>query len=96
MSTRRVQEWFGVRVLGSAVTGINIGDLRKVPISLPTRPEQRTMVRKLDDDELRTARVAELMMVSISRLRDLKRSLITAAVTGEFDVSTADGSRVSA
>jgi len=33
---------------------------------------------------------------SVALLVELKRSLITAAVTGEFDVSAADGSRVSA
>lgn len=94
MLTRRVREWFGVRVLGSAVTGINISDLRKVPISLPSRPEQQAIARKLEDDELRTVRVAELMSASVSQLQDLKWSLITASVTGEFDVSTAGGSGV--
>lgn len=33
---------------------------------------------------------------SVDRFEEMKRSLITAAVTGEFDVSAADGSRVPA
>lgn len=41
------------------------------------------------------ANSARLLTAQLStRLAELKRSLITAAVTGEFDVSTADGSQV--
>lgn len=44
------------------------------------------------EDWARTA--ASQLKSSIERFGELKRSLITAAVTGEFDVSSADGSRV--
>lgn len=40
------------------------------------------------------ARLRSLVRASVERLDELKRSLITAAVTGEFDVSSADGSQV--
>lgn len=36
----------------------------------------------------------KLLSGSVARMEELKRSLITAAVVGEFDVSSADGSRV--
>jgi type I restriction enzyme S subunit len=96
MTTRRVQDWFRLRVLGSAVTGINIGDLRKVPIVVPSFSVQQARAEAVDAAEQKVLRTQALMRQSLAALTELRRSLITAAVTGEFDVSSADGSRVSA
>lgn len=83
------------RATGSTAPGIKAERLRQVPIPLLPITEQARRVEWLNELDSDRRTFQELARTSVSRLRELKRSLITAAVTGEFDVSTADGSRVS-
>lgn len=84
-----IKSWFASRILASAVKGINIGDLRRVLIPVPDMSVQRTLAERAAEVELESDRHLRLMNGSISLLQERKRSLITAAVTGEFDVSSA-------
>jgi type I restriction enzyme S subunit len=65
---------------------------------VPVRPlaEQAALVAELRRSSTQGAALRGQISESIRRFEELKRSLITAAVTGEFDVSSADGSRVPA
>ena len=92
----RTQSWLELRLLGSAVRGINIGDLRQLPIPLLGLSEQDRYERELAALESEQARLSEVLLTSNRLLGELKRSLITDAVTGEFDVTSADASRIPA
>jgi len=89
LSTRRVQDWLRLRILGSAVTGINIGDLRRVPVVRPALSVQRSRAAELDKAEAYLDEIARLMGRSRALLVERKQAIITAAVTGRFDVATA-------
>ena len=68
------------------LSGPQIGDYQ---ISLPDLNEQRQIARKLDDAHIAQSRSIETLTASIGLLWERKSALITAAVTGEFDVSSA-------
>ncbi|MBW4701231.1 restriction endonuclease subunit S [Micromonospora sp. RL09-050-HVF-A] len=89
LSARRSQEWLGIRITGSAVTGINIGDLRKVPIMVPELKVQCEWASELDKAEAYLASLKYYMLQGRSLLVERKQALITAAVTGKIDVTTA-------
>lgn len=80
----------------SAVPGVNRNDMAPDPMPWIPLDLQRAAVAYLDLYVIEARRRAESLAESARLLEELKRSLITAAVTGEFDVSSADGSRVPA
>jgi type I restriction enzyme S subunit len=68
--------------------------LSQIRIPLPTASRQTEILAILDRAEQDHVFRRSALARSIALLEELKRSLITAAVTGEFDVETADRSRV--
>lgn len=80
--------------IGSTFTRINIEEIKALQIPVPDYPVQKTLNRavrgSIDDFDRNRDRIER----SLQLFRELKRSLITSAVSGEFDVSAADGSRV--
>lgn len=58
--------------------------------------DQMRLVKAAQDSDGRARVGTTLLHASISRAEELKQSLITAAVSGEFDVYAGDGSRVPA
>ncbi|MFC5941885.1 restriction endonuclease subunit S [Micromonospora harpali] len=89
LSTRRAQDWLRIRITGSAVTGINIGDLRKAPVVMTDLKAQRERARELDEAEGYLADFKQFMLRGRSLLIERKQALIAAAVTGRIDVTTA-------
>lgn len=68
---------------------VNVDDLLNTEIALPPLDKQREVAARLDDRGAQIAVAGERLTRSIALLQERKRSLITAAVTGEFDVSAA-------
>lgn len=77
--------------VGTIQSHFNVSAMKRIPIPAISVTEQRTTVARLDEhigaiDKLRT---------SVERQRELlserRQALITAAVTGQIDVSTASG-----
>ena len=81
-SSGSIQQHFGVNA---------IGDL---PIVLRDLVEQTKVSTSADQAYSRRDEGITQQRASIQLMQEFKRSLITAAVTGQFDVSTADGSGV--
>ena len=81
-------------ISGATRAKITQEDLMRIPVIVPGEAEQRRL------SEMCRVRLNEVAFAlgglarGIELLHELKRSLIAAAVTGEFDVSSADGSRV--
>lgn len=79
-----------VRV-GSTFTRINIEEIKRFVIPVPPVARQRQLAAQCDEVALSSAEMRQVMQEQIGLLRERKRSLITAAVTGGFDVTTAGG-----
>lgn len=71
---------------------LNMSDISSFLVDLPPDPKSATIRIKLVFAQAAASRDSLTRMAGL--LEELKRSLITAAVTGEFDVTTADGSQV--
>ena len=89
--TRSTQDWLFLRLTGAAVKGYNIEDIRKVPVRIRPHAEQVRIAKRLDDAERYLLRVRHLMARSKSLLIERRQAVITAAVTGQLDVTTAGG-----
>lgn len=89
--SRRTRSVLSMAGTGTSQSMVNIrgDDIRGLAVPLLTMREQRERVRvwHLDRDAAQTA--AKTLTASIDLLTEYKSSLITAAVTGELDVTTA-------
>ena len=72
--------------LGATIRGINIRDLKRVSISVPTPTEQRVIAAFLDRETARIDALIEKVREAIDRLKELRAALTSAAVTGKIDV----------
>lgn len=76
----RTQQWMERHTRGVAVRGINIGDIRRIPIAVPTRERQETFARRADavaGQRVHASRSAE-------RLDELFASLQQRAFRGDL------------
>lgn len=69
-------------------------DIANLVVPALAEASQKTIAEEYAAARRRADEHADSINRSVALLAELKRSLITAAVCGEFDVSTADGSRV--
>lgn len=86
-------------IMGRLATGsthktIYFPDLMSIRIPLPPVDEQRMAVDAIIHAHQAQLGLMKTFRAVIDRLEELKRSLITAAVSGEFDVSSAVGSQI--
>lgn len=75
----------------SAVPGVNRNDLHPVPMACLPPELQDAAATWLDHQSGQIGATQHEMRSQVTVLLERKRSLITGAVTGEFDVSTASG-----
>jgi type I restriction enzyme, S subunit len=74
-------------VLGATVKGINIRDLKRPFVPAPPRHEQDLIVKELDLAVHRLDALSAATDESIKRLDEYRQALISAAVTGQIDVT---------
>lgn len=72
----------------STVDSVRLPFLKNMLFAVPPKREQEVMLELLDLSEVRATTLIEKTEKSISSLRALRTSLITAAVTGQIDVNT--------
>lgn len=84
----------GRLAIGSTHKTIYFPDLMSIRVPLPTLREQNDIVLSIQQDHRQVGARAALHRELVRKLAEMKRSLITAAVTGDFDASSSDGSRV--
>lgn len=75
--------------IGSTFTRINVAQIKSLRVPVPEPRRQRALAAECDEVAADTAAAKQLNESSIRSLGQRKRALITAAVTGEFDVSAA-------
>lgn len=68
-------------------SNLNAETVRKIPLALPPVAEQRAITDYLDTETARIDTLSNLTESAIERLREYRTALITAAVTGEIDVT---------
>jgi type I restriction enzyme, S subunit len=72
--------------VGSTFDRINIGQLRELVIPVPPRDHQGIEARRIDIEAQKMRRVQETLNDEIRLLSERREAVITAAVTGEFDI----------
>lgn len=75
------------RSLGAAVRGINIFDLKRVFIPEPPRDAQVEIAQRLKAEEVKLLELRRKVESHAERLREYRSALVTAAVTGQIDVT---------
>ncbi|MGH3427241.1 MAG: restriction endonuclease subunit S, partial [Mycobacteriales bacterium] len=80
------QRQFGFHELGATITGVNIRDLKRVTLPLPSQGEQYSIADQLDAETARIDALVAKVRDAIERLTELRTALISAAVTGKIDV----------
>lgn len=77
--------------MGSGQPNLNQEIIRSLRLPVPPQKEQRSLLSMLKAESDRAASLTDAIGASIRVLSEFKRSLISAAVSGEFDVTTATG-----
>jgi type I restriction enzyme S subunit len=72
--------------LGATIRGINIRDLKRASVAVPSRVEQLAIAACLDRETGRIDALVANVRQAIERLNELRAALISAAVTGKIDV----------
>ncbi len=90
------QDLLGRLATGSTHKTIYMPDIESIRIPLPMIAEQDSVVSEVWTRLIELQRLTERVQAQILLLRERRRALITAAVTGEIDVSTASGRGVPA
>jgi type I restriction enzyme S subunit len=85
-------QWLAQSIAGATSPHLNIFDIRNVPVFLPGLDEQDAIVGAIEALFQKKEKMAEKITSSIQRLCEFRSALITAAVTGQIDV-TAWGKR---
>lgn len=78
------QHWLGGVKKGAAYVGINIEDLRLLPVNAPKMEKQLEVVRHLDSLQSKTQRLALLYQRKLAALEALKKSLLHQAFSGKL------------
>jgi type I restriction enzyme S subunit len=79
------QKQFDFNEMGTAVTGVNIRDLKRVTLPCPPPTEQQTIADYLDRQTGEIDGLVATVGDGIARLQELRLALISAAVTGKID-----------
>ncbi|MGW3607100.1 restriction endonuclease subunit S [Micromonospora sp. NPDC005161] len=85
------QDLLGRLAMGSTHKTIYVPDLQMLRIPLPRISEQRTIVCEIREQNERIDRLVDSVQQQLRLLFERRQALITAAVTGQIDVSTASG-----
>jgi type I restriction enzyme, S subunit len=87
--TRAVQEQCSVRAVGTTFKTLNIWDLRRIQIPTPDLASCAGLADQMDVLLAKHDRMAATLARQISLALERRQALITAAVTGQFDISEA-------
>ena len=72
------------KTYGTALMQINIGDLRKILILIPSLSEQKSIVQKLDALSSETKKLEAFYRKKLEDLEELKKSILQKAFSGQL------------
>jgi type I restriction enzyme S subunit len=85
--SRRYQDRMVFEAGGTTIKHIYITRLEKMPFPVPPLDEQRSINAQIDATRQKVGLLGVKITASIDRLKEYRSALITAAVTGQIDVS---------
>ncbi|WP_455360484.1 restriction endonuclease subunit S [Streptomyces sp. SYSU K21746] len=94
LQTRQVREQCALRAVGSTFRTLNIWDLRRININSVPPEMQASTISRFDSYATTHARIRNGSQRQVELLTERRRAVIIAAVTGQFDVSSASGQGV--
>jgi type I restriction enzyme, S subunit len=86
LKSRTVFAQLEAGALGATIRGINIRDLKRASLAVPSSVEQRAIAAFLDPETERFDALIAKVREAIDRLKEYRAALISAAVTGKIDV----------
>lgn len=89
IATKSCQDWLTGVVKGLAYRGINIGDLRELPIPVPSTKKQGESVLKVHKYKSSSESIITHYQSKIDNLEKLKQSILHKAFTGELTADPA-------
>ena len=87
VSSRAAREWLSLESVGSTMENLNTEILGRLPGYFPSREEQGRRVAEAVIARNAHAKLFSHVETHISRLREYRSSLISAAVTGQLDIN---------
>jgi type I restriction enzyme, S subunit len=84
IATRASQNWLTEVQKGVAYVGINIADLRTLPISFPDRTMQIRLIEQLQDLSAAARRLEAMYDKRLSHIAELRQAILQAAFSGEL------------
>ena len=72
--------------LGATIKGINIRDLKRVPVPVPPKSEQIEIASFIDTETRKIENLSSKIRAAINLLKEFRTALISGAVTGKIDV----------
>jgi type I restriction enzyme S subunit len=86
LSTPGVADWLGLQSIGATMQNLNTSIIGRIPLVVPPAGEQVAIATFLDRETARIDALVSKVFDAIDRLKELRTSLISAAVTGKIDV----------
>jgi type I restriction enzyme S subunit len=86
-----VRHYFQLNAIGSTMANLNSSILLNMPLLLPDIRDQVSIAQACDEIEEQATHRGSLVKRQLTLLVERRQALITAAVTGQFDASTASG-----
>lgn len=89
LGSREVLEYWKSQIQGATFRRLNLGTLAATPIPMTEPSEQRRIAKEIDADIFRIDTLIAKAEEHVALAKERRAALITAAVTGQFDVRTA-------
>lgn len=86
LTSRTLQRQVESRVVGATIRGVNIRDLKRVRVPVPTPVAQRRKAEALGESQAHRDHVWARRQRQIDLLMERRQALITAAVTGQLEI----------
>lgn len=77
-----------------SMANLKVDEIKEWPIPKASLQEQRLTIKRVADRQADTNSLREKIYRQLELLEERRRSLITAAITGDFDVTTAAGKAI--
>nr|WP_240926547.1 restriction endonuclease subunit S [Streptomyces sp. JB150] len=94
LKSARSKQTLRMNSYGGTKVGLGLGDIANLDLDVPSLPAQEVIAARIEDALERREMLRRAMSEQIDLLKERRQALITAAVTGQFDVSTASGRNV--
>ena len=81
------QEWLTAMKKGAAYTGINLEDLRNLPVKFPDKQAQENIVKNLKNLSNQVVQIQELCSLELENYSELKQSILQEAFNGTLRIA---------